>query len=60
MKLQPSLFHATAGANMGLNGDTLSTKATSGVAPPRLRAVKLWIILIGGENDAHFPRVFGA
>lgn len=53
MKLQPLRLpplNATAGANVGLNGDTLSTKATSGVGPPRLRTVKLWIILIGGEK----------
>lgn len=45
----PSRLHA---AEIGLNGDTLSTKATSGVGRPCLSAVKLWIILISSENDA--------
>lgn len=54
----PTLVHTAAGANAGLNADTLPTKATSGVAPPRLRAVKLGIILIGGADQARFPREF--
>lgn len=36
---------------IGLNGDTLPTKATSGAGRPRLSAVKLWIKLISSESD---------
>ncbi|KAK1879984.1 Protocadherin gamma-C4 [Dissostichus eleginoides] len=44
----------------GLNGDTLSTKATSGAGRPRLSTVKSWIKLISSQNDTHptfFERV---